>query len=126
MKGIVSFITVLGALLVLTGCGAVLAPRIGASGYPRAVAWIDHRLKPKDYILLIGLSQSPHHHPMTVYIMRRRVSLMGLSLPRNTLIGIVVNPKQPDWMGRVYYQLPHERHRIPLVRSSNTPAASSS
>ena len=57
MKGISSFIMALALAIVITGCGAVLAPRLGVRGYPRAVAWINHRLSPRDYILLIGLAE---------------------------------------------------------------------
>ena len=124
MKKVSSWGASLALVFLLAGCGAVLAPRIGSGGYSKVTAWVDHRLSPKDYILLIGLSRSPGHHPMTVYIMRRQVKLMGRSLPRNTLVGIVVNPKRPKWMGRIYYQLPHQKHWRPLV--SHTALSSSS
>ncbi|HBQ95688.1 MAG: hypothetical protein M1493_05840 [Firmicutes bacterium] len=118
MNRVASFAMALTVLLFVTGCGAVLAPRIGSGGYPAAVAWVDHRLSPKDYILLIGLSRSPRHHPLTVYIMRRQVKLVGRALPRNTLVGIAVNPKRPKWMGRIYYQLPNQKHWRVLVNHS--------
>ena len=116
MRRMVPIILSLGLLAAVSGCGALIAPTIGVHGYPGAVAWIDHRLSPKDYILLIGLSRAlPDHRPMTVYIMRRPVRLMGLDLARNTLVGIVVNPRQPKWTGPVYYQLPHQRHWTQLA-----------
>ena len=114
----------LALLFLISGCGTVLAPRSSAGGYSKATAWVDHRLLPKDYILLIGLSRSPSHHPMTVYIMRHQVKLLGRSLPRNTLVGIVVDPKRPQWMGRVYYQLPHQKHwRLLANQSAITPSS---
>ncbi|AUW93748.1 MAG: hypothetical protein C7B44_05205 [Sulfobacillus thermosulfidooxidans] len=126
MKRFVPWMLSVGLLAAVSGCGASVAPVIVGHGYPTAVAWIDHRLSPKDYILLIGLSRAlPDHRPMTVYIMRKKVLLVGHVLPRNTLVGIVVNPRHPKWMGPVYFQLPHERHwkqLVPAPRTQTSPA----
>ncbi len=108
MKSLKIALFSLALLIGAAGCGGAIAPPIGGHGYPAAVSWIDHRLKRNDYILLIGLSRAlPSHKPMTVYIMRHRVHLEQHILVRNTLVGIVVNPKHPAWMGAVYFQLPH-------------------
>jgi hypothetical protein len=126
VKGLRSVVLSLVLLVAVAGCGSALAPPIGGHGYPQAISWVDHRLAPRDYILLIGLSRAlPNHKPMTVYIMRHNVHLMGLLLQRNTLVGIAVNPNHPDWMGPVYFQRPRAHFWTLLVPAKSAPTSRS-